>query len=84
MNKTLHEGNTFRLVEFRHRKQKNSAPMYHIIWYNWKTMSAGDEEIMRDMIDPERNIGGKYANTWKFRDRIKAEKMYIMLTMRWA
>lgn len=82
--KTINESQTFRLVELRHRKQKHGAPMYEIIWHNWKTMPTGDEETMRNMIDPTRGIGGNNGRHWKFRDRNVAEKIYTMLVLKWS
>jgi hypothetical protein len=83
MNKTLHESQTFRLKEVRHRKQKHGPPMYQIVWHNWRNIPVSEERAMRDMVDPKRNISSDNASSWRFRDRKTAERKYLMLVMRW-
>lgn len=81
--KTINESKIFRLVELRHRKQKHGDPMYEIIWHS-KNLPNSDEETVRNIVDPNRNIGGTYGSHWKFRDRNTAEKLYTMLVLKWS
>lgn len=86
MRKVLRESKYFRLVS-ENRKDPNKRGkghrMYKITWYNWR-LPIEDEERVRDIVDPNRNISGKNGSTWAFKRLEDAEKKYTMLLLRWA
>jgi hypothetical protein len=86
MRKRLHESEYFRL-SVDNRKSANRRGkghrVYIITWHNWR-FPEEDEEYMRDIVDPNRNISGKHGSSWTFKDRTTAEQKYTMLLMRWS
>ena len=86
MRKTLHESRYFRLSsENRHNPNKRGKGHLHyrITMHNWR-IPVDDEEHVRDIVDPLRNISGKHGSSWIFKDLDKAKKKYSMLLLRWS
>ncbi len=85
MRKTLHESKYFRLTS-ENRKDPNKRGKghryYKITWYNWRL--PDDDDKVRDIVDPNRNIGGKHGSNWAFKKLEDAEKKYTMLIMKWS
>lgn len=86
MRKRLHESTYFRLTE-EPRKDPNKRGRghrhYRITWHGWQ-LPLGDEEKVRDIVDPHRNISGKKGSSWIFKDRTVAEQKYTLLLMKWG
>ena len=86
MRKRLHETTYFRLTE-EHlknpRKRGQGHRHYRIVWHGWQ-LPLGDEEKVRDIVDPKRNISGRNGCSWIFKDRTLAEQKYAMLLMKWG
>ena len=80
----LHESQNFKLTSEHHRKQKRGKPMFVITWTSIRGITLAEHDELRDMVDPDRSIGGRTAYHWKFRNLKTARKKYMMLTMRWS
>ena len=84
MKKILYKSSNFRLISenVRNPKKVGKGKRYFTIEHcGWGLIE--DDEI-RDMIDPKRNIGGKYATRWKFKDLAVAQKKWTMLMLKWG
>ena len=85
MRKRIHESKYFRLTS-ENRKDPNKRGkghrMYTITWHNWRLPI--DEEAVRNIVDPYRNISGRRGSSWSFKDIKQAEKIYSMLLLRWG
>ncbi|CAB4125579.1 hypothetical protein UFOVP181_3 [uncultured Caudovirales phage] len=83
MKKILYKSENFRLVSenVRNLNKVGKGKRYYTIEHlGWLPM----EEEVRDMIDPKRSIGGKYATRWKFKDLAIAQKKWTMLMLKWG
>lgn len=80
MRRRLHESNCFRLQQ--ETNKTTGRRFYRIVWHNWIDLH-GQEEAMRDIVDPNRNRSGRNGSSWKFSNRTEAEKYYTMLLLRW-
>lgn len=86
MRKTIHQSRYFKLTSENKRdpnKRGKGHRHYRITMDNWR-IPEEDEEAVRDIVDPQRNIGGKWGNSWMFKDLDKANKKYLMLLLRWS
>lgn len=57
---------------------------HYVISANWWYLSDDEEEQVRNIVDPLRNISGKRGQSWTFKDYREAERKYLMLIMRWS
>lgn len=84
--KIIHESPLFRLSSERRRdpsKRGRGHHYYRITWHGWE-LPLGDEERVRDIVDPKRNIAGKSGSSWIFKDLDTAEKLYAILLLKWT
>jgi hypothetical protein len=67
----------------RNPNKRGKGKLYYIISIKGIPPDGVREEI-RDIVDPLRNIGGKYGGHWSFKDRLVAEKMLCMLLLKYG
>ena len=86
MRKVIHESKVFKLTCENRRdpnKRGKGHRHYRIVADDWY-VDIDDWDNIRNIVDPKRNIGGKYGGSWVFKDLTKARKLYMMLIMRWS
>ncbi len=86
MKKLLRENEYFELLYSRHRnptKRGKGHPSY-TIKCKWWAFTDEEEEQVRNVVDPNRSIGGRKATSWTFKRLEDAEKHYTMLVLKWA
>jgi len=86
MNKVIHESEVFKLTRknVRDPNKRGKGHPHYIISSNWWYLSDEEEDQVRNIVDPQRNISGKNGNSWKFKDLTEARKKYMLLIMRWS
>jgi hypothetical protein len=81
MRKRLHESKYFRLQQ--ETNQNTGRRFSRIVW--WDMFGLVEQaDAVRDVVDPLRQRSGRNGASWKFTNRVEAERMYTMLLLRWA
>jgi hypothetical protein len=84
--KIVHESETFEFQTIRVRdpKKRGKGHLRYRVSCRWWFVDDFEMKRIRDTIDPNRNIGGADGNAWVFKDKLTAEKNYMMLIAGWG
>ncbi len=81
MKRRLHESKYFRLQQ--ETNQNTGRRFYRIVWWDMFGL-VEHADAVRDVVDPLRQRSGRNGASWKFTNRVEAERMYTMLLLRWT
>jgi len=75
---------TEKFLFVKQTNQKDKSHYYTIRVVAWRMNGKNVIDDMRDLFDPGRNRGGKYAMTWKFKNRKTAEQLLTLAILKWG
>ena len=86
MKKIIHKTRCFTLTSENRRdpnKRGKGHKYYRITADDWR-IGVEEWDAVRNIVDPKRNIGGRYGASWAFKDLQEAKKKFTMLILRWS